>query len=101
MYTCEICGAEYETLSALRMDHQPCPVAEDQRRHDEAVERLADERGLEVGDRCRVIESGEEALVFDVEAAADGDGDPTVVWVPAGSENDPDRRRTDGFDEVV
>ena len=101
MYTCEACGAEYETLSALRMDHEPCPVAEEQRRHEEAVERLADERGLEIGDRCRVIESGEEAEVVDVEAAADPEAEPAVVWIPAGSEDAPDRRRTAGFDEVV
>jgi hypothetical protein len=101
MYTCETCGAEYETLSALRMDHEPCPVAEEQRRQEEAVERLADERGLEIGDRCRVIESGEEAEIVDVEAAAHDDGDPEVVWIPAGSEDAPDRRRTAGFDEVV
>jgi len=101
MYSCEACGAEYETLSALRMDHDPCPVEAERRRHEEAVERLADERGLEIGDRCRVIESGEEAEIVDVEPAADGNGDPTVVWVPAGSEDDPDRRRTAGFDEVV
>ena len=101
MYTCEACGAEYETLSALRMDHEPCPVAEEQRRHEEAVERLADERGLEIGDRCRVIESGEEAEVVDVEAAADPEAEPAVVWIPAGSEDAPDQRRTAGFDEVV
>ena len=101
MYTCETCGAEYETLSALRMDHDTCPVEAEQRRHEEAVARLADERGLEIGDRCRVIESGEEAKIVDVEATADGDGDPTVVWVPPGSEDAPDRRRTAGFDEVV
>ena len=101
MYTCETCGADFETLSALRMDHEPCPVAEEQRRHEEAVERLADERGLEIGDRCRVIESGEEAEVVDVEAAADPEAEPAVVRIPAGSEDAPDRRRTAGFDEVV
>ena len=101
MYTCDTCGADFETLSALRMDHEPCPVAEEQRRHEEAVARLADERGLEIGDRCRVIESGEEAEIVDVVPAVDGDRDPEVVWVPAGSEDAPDRRRTAGFDEVV
>ena len=101
MYTCDTCGADFETLSALRMEHEPCPVAEEQRRHEETLARLADERGLEVGDRCRVIESGEEAEVVDVEPAADDDGEPKVVWVPVGSEDAPDRRRTAGFDEVV
>jgi hypothetical protein len=101
MYTCDTCGADFETLSALRMDHEPCPVAEEERRHEEAVERLADERGLEIGDRCRVIESGEEAEIVDVEAAADPEAEPAVVWIPAGSEDAPDRRRTAGFDEVV
>jgi hypothetical protein len=101
MYTCDTCGADFETLSALRMDHEPCPVAEEQRRHEVAVERLSDERGLAIGDRCRVIESGEEAEIVDVEAAAHDDGDPEVVWIPAGSEDAPDRRRTAGFDEVV
>ena len=101
MYSCEACGAEYETLSALRMDHDPCPVEAERRRHEEAVGRLADERGLEIGDRCRVIESGEEAEVVDVEAAADPEAEPAVVWIPAGSEDTRDRRRTAGFDEVV
>ena len=101
MYTCATCGADFETLSARRMDHDPCPVAEEQRRHDEAVARLADERGLDIGDRCRVIESGEEAEIVDVEPAADDDGEPMVVWVPAGSDDAPDRRRMAGFDEVV
>jgi hypothetical protein len=101
MYACDACGEKFETLSALRLEHEPCPVAEEQRRYEEAVARLADERGLEIGDRCRVIESGEEAEVVDVDPAADGDGEPKVVWVPAGSEDDPDRRRTAGFDEVV
>ena len=53
------------------------------------------------GDRRRVVESSEEAEIVDVETSADPEAEPAVVWVPAGSENDPDRRRTAGFDEVV
>ena len=101
MYACDACGEEFETLSALRLEHDPCPVAEDQRRYDEAVGRLAAERGFEIGDRCRVIDSGDEAEIVDVEPAADHDGDPKVVWIPPDDEDDPDRRRTAGFDEVV
>ena len=53
------------------------------------------------GDRCRDVESSEEAEIVEVEAAADPEAEPAVVWIPAGSEEAPDRRRTAGFDEVV
>ncbi|WP_254838414.1 hypothetical protein [Natronomonas marina] len=99
MYACDACGEEFETLSALRIEHEPCPVAEEQRRYDEAVERLADERGLEIGDRCRVVATGEEAEIVDIEPG-EGDAEPEVVWVPAG-EDDPEEGRTATFDEVV
>ena len=53
------------------------------------------------GDRCRVVESSEEAEIIEVEAAADPEAEPAVVWIPAGSEDTPARRRTAGFDELV
>ena len=100
MYACDACGEEFETLSALRIEHEPCPVAEEQRRHEAALERLAEERKLEPGDRCRVIATGEEAEIVDVDPGGP-DGDPEVLWVPAGAEDDPDDRRRASFDEVV
>ena len=100
MYACDACGEEFETLSALRIEHEPCPVAEERRRHEAALERLAEERQLEPGDRCRVIATGEEAEIVDVDPGGP-DGDPEVLWVPAGAEDDPDDRRRASFDEVV
>ena len=63
MYACDACGEEFETLSELRIEHEPCAVAERQRRHEEALRRLDDERDLSVGDRCRVIGSGKEVEI--------------------------------------
>ena len=100
MYACDACGEEFETLSELRIEHEPCAVAEEQRRREEALRRLDDERDLSVGDRCRVIGSGEEVEIVDVEPGGE-DGDPRVVWIPAGTEDGPDRRETSAFDEVV
>ena len=100
MYACDACGEEFETLSELRIEHEPCAVAEEQRRHEEALRRLDDERGLAVGDRCRVIGSGKEVEIVDVEPGGE-DGDPRVVWIPAGTEDDTDRRETSAFDEIV
>ena len=100
MYACDACGEEFETLSALRIEHEPCAVAERQRRHEEALRRLDDERDLSVGDRCRVIGSGKEVEIVDVEPGGE-DGDPRVVWIPAGTEDGPDRRETSAFDEIV
>lgn len=101
MYTCETCGEEFDTLSSLRLDHEPCPVDEERRRHEEAIQRLADERGLEIGDLCRVIETGLEAEIVDVEPATDEDGEPTVVWIPAEKDDEPEHRRTSSIREVV
>ena len=100
MYACDACGEEFETLSELRIEHEPCAVAEEQRRREEALRQLDDERDLSVGDRCRVIGSGKEVEIVDVEPGGE-DGDPMVVWVPAGTEDDPDRRETSTFDEIV
>ena len=100
MYACDACGEEFETLSELRIEHEPCAVAEEQRRHEEALRRLNDERDLAVGDRCRVIGSGKEVEIVDVEPGGE-DGDSRVVWVPAGTGDDPDRRETSTFDEIV
>ncbi len=101
MYACDACGEEFETLSALRIEHEPCAVAERQRRYEAAVERLREERGIELGDRCRVIATGEEIEVVDVDPGADDDADPEVLWVPAGADDDPDDRRRASFDEIV
>ena len=100
MYACDACGEEFETLSELRIEHEPCAVAEEQRRYEEALQRLNDERELSVGDRCRVIGSGKEVEIVDVEPDGE-DGDPRVVWIPAGAEDDTDRRETSTFDEIV
>ena len=100
MYTCDACGEEFETLSELRIEHEPCAVAEEQRRREEALRRLDDERDLSVGDRCRVIGSGKEIEIVDVEPGGE-DADSRVVWIPAGTEDDPDRRETSAFDEIV
>ncbi len=100
MYDCEVCGEAFETLSALRLEHEPCPVAERECRYEEAIERLAEERGLEIGDRCRVVASGAEVEIVDVEAGS-AEEEPRAVWVPAGSEDEPDNRETSAFDEVV
>jgi len=101
MHACDACGEEFETLSALRLEHDPCPVAEEQRRYEAALERLAGERNLEPGDRCRVIATGEEAEIVDVDPGEDEEDDPAVLWVSAGEDDDPDDRRQASFDEIV
>ena len=100
MYACDACGEEFETLSALRIEHEPCAVAERRRRHEEAVERLREEHGVDLGDRCRVIATGEEIEVVDVDAGESDADDPEVLWVPAGEDDANDRRRA-SFDEIV
>lgn len=101
MYTCNACGEEFETLSQLRLAHEPCPVKEQQRKHDEAIQQLQDQRGLSIGDRCRVIETGEEVEIVDVEPTDDPEEWPTVVCVPAGAEDTPEQRRTSPASDVV
>jgi hypothetical protein len=101
MYACETCGEEFETLSRLRLRHDPCPVEERRRREGDAVRRLAEEWGLEVGDRCRVIATGAEVEIVDVEPG-DGEGDdPVVVWVPAGEADAPESRETSPARDLV
>lgn len=100
MYECDACGEAFETLSQLRLEHEPCPVAEARRRRETAIERLQEDRGLAIGDRCRIIQSGAEAEIVDVEAGGEDEA-PRVVWIPADVEDDPERRRTATFDEVV
>lgn len=101
MYTCDGCGEEFETLSQLRLAHEPCPEKERQRKHEEAIQQLNDQRGLTIGDRCRVISTGEEVEIVDVEPSDETDQGPTVVWVPAGTEDTPERRQTSLASEVV
>ena len=100
MYACDACGEEFETLSALRIEHEPCAVAERQRRYEAAVERLREEHGVDLGDRCRVIATGEEIEVVDVDPGGSDAADPEVLWVPAGEDDADDRRRA-SFDEIV
>ena len=101
MYACEHCGEEFETLSGLRVRHEPCPVGERKRREAEATQRLKTEWRLEVGDWCRVIGTGEEAEIVDVEPGEGEEEDPTVVWVPAGEPDEPDRRRRTPAGRIV
>lgn len=100
MYACDTCGEEFETLSALRIEHDPCPVAVEQRRQEAAVQRLSDELGLEIGDRCRVVATGKEAEIADVDAGGPDD-EPEVILVPPDSEDTPETRHTASFDEIV
>lgn len=101
MHACDACGEEFETLSRLRLAHDPCPVKERQRKRDEAIQRLNDRRGLTIGDRCRVITTGREVEIVDVEPSEEADGGPTVVWVPAGTEDAPEQRQTSQASNVV
>ncbi|MFT4884583.1 MAG: hypothetical protein ACI8U4_002099 [Natronomonas sp.] len=100
MHTCDACGAEFETLSELRMRHD-CPVKEEQRRREEALDSLREERGLELGDLCRVIKTGKEVEIVDVEPGEDTDEPPTVVWVPADREDTPENRRTSPAADLI
>lgn len=99
MYACDACGEEFETLSELRMRHE-CPVEEKRQRREAALEHLKDERGLEIGERCRVIGSGKEVDIVDIEPGEE-DEEPTVVWVPADREDTPERRRNSPASELV
>lgn len=99
MYSCDSCGAEFETLSELRIRHD-CPVEEERRKRDAALEYLEEERGLEIGDLCRVVKTGKEVEIVDVEPTAD-DAEPTVVWIPAGREDTPERRRTSPASDLI
>lgn len=101
MYTCDGCGEEFETLSRLRLAHEPCPEKEQQRKNEEAIQRLQDQRGLTIGDWCRVISTGEEVEIVDVEPSDEPDEGPTVVWVPAGTEDTPEQRQTIRASDVV
>ena len=101
MYACDHCGEEFETLSGLRVRHEPCPVGERERRREEAVQRLEDEWNLEVGDWCRVLGTGEEAEIVDVEPGNGNGEEPTVVWVPAGEPDEPERSRRTSARRVV
>lgn len=99
MYTCDACGEEFGTLTELRVRHD-CPVEAERRRREAAHEYLRAERGLEIGDRCRVIGTGEEVEIVDVEPSEDDDV-PTVIWVPAGAADTPERRRSSPPNDLV
>lgn len=99
MYSCDACGAEFETLSELRIRHD-CPVKEEQRKREAALAHLKEERGLEIGDLCRVIKTGKEVEIVDVEPGEEDD-EPTVVWIPAGRADTPERRRTSPASDLI
>lgn len=101
MYACEHCGEEFETLSGLRVRHEPCPVGERKRREEEAIQRLKQEWDLEIGDWCRVLGTGEEAEIVDIEPGEEDEDEPTVVWIPAGESDTPERRRRSPAGRVV
>jgi hypothetical protein len=100
MHTCDACGAEFETLSEMRMRHD-CPVKEEQRKREQALDYLREEQGLELGDLCRVVSSGKEVEIVDVEPNDDEDEEPTVVWVPAGREDTAKNRRTSPVGDLI
>lgn len=101
MHTCDACGAEFETLSELRMRHD-CPVKEEQRKREAALDYLREEQGLEIGDLCRVIKTGKEVEIVDVEPnEGDEDGEPTVVWVPADRSDTPDNRQRSPAGDLI
>jgi hypothetical protein len=100
MHSCDACGAEFETLSELRMRHD-CPVKEEQRKREQALDYLREERGLEIGDLCRVIETGREVEIVDVEPASGDEDEPTVFWVPANREDTPNNRRTSPATDLI
>lgn len=101
MYACESCGEEFETLSRLRVKHRPCPVEEEQRRQEDAIQRLKAEWGLEMGDWCRVIASGEEVEIVGIEPGGEGDDEPQVVWVPAGKADTQEQRQRSPAGKLV
>jgi hypothetical protein len=100
MHTCDACGAEFETLSEFRMRHD-CPVKEQQRKREESLDYLREERGLELGELCRVVKTGEEVEIVDVEPAEADDEEPTVVWVPATRPDTPPNRRNGSVSDLV
>ncbi|MFQ3319503.1 MAG: hypothetical protein ACI8UR_001900 [Natronomonas sp.] len=100
MHTCDACGAEFETLSQLRLRHDDCPVKAERRKREAAVQRLQDERGLEIGDLCRVLSSGKEVEIVDIDPDAEGN-ELTVVYVPTSREDTPDNRRTVPAAELI
>lgn len=101
MHACDVCGEEFETLSRLRLEHEPCPVEERERKREEAIQQLRDERGIDIGEQCRVISTGREVTVVDVEPSEGADGEPTIVWVPADEPDTPEQRHRSPADEIV
>jgi hypothetical protein len=101
MHTCDACGAEFETLSELRMRHD-CPVKEEQRKREAALDYLREEQGLEIGDLCRVVKTGKEVEIVDIEPSDEGaDEPPTIVWVPADREDTAKNRRTSPAADLI
>ena len=98
MYTCDVCGEEFETLTRLRLDHDPCPVEEERREHEQAIETVETEHGYSVGDRARLLGEGREVEVVDVEP---GDDEPTVVWIDPDEDDTPENRERSPASDVL
>jgi hypothetical protein len=98
MYTCDVCGEEFETLTRMRLEHDPCPVEQERREHQQAVEQVEQQHGYGVGDRARLLDEGREVEVVDVEP---GDDEPTVVWVDPDEEDEPENRGRSPASDVI
>lgn len=98
MYSCDVCGEEFETLTRLRLNHDPCPIEQERRERAEAIETVASDRGFEIGDRCRLVKTAEEIDVVDVEP---GEDEPTVVWVYPDKADTPENRHRTPASDVI
>jgi hypothetical protein len=90
-------GGRPDCYRGLRHD---CPVKEKQQRREAALERLKDEQGLEIGDSCRLLKTGREVEIVDIEPSEAAE-ELTVVWVPAGREDTDESRRRSTASELV
>ena len=98
MYSCDVCGEEFETLTRLRLNHDPCPVEQEREAHEAAIRQVEDERGFGIGDRCRLIDGAREVEVVDIEP---GDEEPTVVWVDPGDDDTEANRTRSPANKVI
>jgi len=97
MYSCDVCGEEFETLTRMRLEHDPCPVEEERRAEEAAIETVETEHGYGVGDHCRLI-GGQEVEVVAIEP---GEDEPVVVWVDVDEEDTPENRERSPASEVL
>lgn len=98
MYSCDVCGEEFETLTRLRLNHDPCPVEQEREEHEAAIQHVEDERGFGIGDWCRLIDGAREVEVVDIKP---GDEEPTVVWVEAGEEDIEENRSESPASDLI